>query len=413
MNKKAIMLSLAMAATANTALAVEKGIPSGVPALDHVFLIVMENHGYSQIINNPNAPFINGMAKSANLATNYFAVGHPSLTNYLEIVGGSNFGVQSDNDPDWHNTACTTNLASGVPATDNPATPPICPIAGTGVDGATPPVDTTNETQGLPGLINIDGKRFFAPAPTSGKTIADQLVAKGLTWKSYQESLPPQGADLITYSDGVYSNTTDFSQVLPALTPPLTSDDVVRLYAAKHNPFVYFKNVQDGTTPGLGLANTVGFDGLFADLGAGSVPNFSLIVPNQCNDQHGRGNAGAFCNFDPKSDGSQSSLNPSLIYRGDVAVRTLVNAIHNSPVWNQGRNAIILVWDENDYSTAPNVNQVILIVDTNYGSHGLTDRQFYTHFSLLKTIEAGFGLPCLNHACDSSAPVISSLFAGK
>ncbi len=43
------------------------------------------------------------MRRSANSATNYFAVGHPSLTNYLEVVGGSNFGVQSDNGPDWHN----------------------------------------------------------------------------------------------------------------------------------------------------------------------------------------------------------------------------------------------------------------------------------------------------------------------
>jgi hypothetical protein len=47
------------------------------PRLDHVFLIMMENHGYSQIINNPNAPFTNQWAKSANLATNYFAVAHP------------------------------------------------------------------------------------------------------------------------------------------------------------------------------------------------------------------------------------------------------------------------------------------------------------------------------------------------
>jgi hypothetical protein len=93
---------------------------------------MMENHSYSQIINNPNAPFINRLAKSANAATNYFAVAHPSLTNYLEVVGGSNFGVLSDNSPDWHNPACTTNLASGVANTDNPPSPAICPIAGTG-----------------------------------------------------------------------------------------------------------------------------------------------------------------------------------------------------------------------------------------------------------------------------------------
>ena len=40
-----------------------------------------------------------------NVATNYFAVGNLSLTNYLEIVGGSNFGVRSDHAPDWDNSS--------------------------------------------------------------------------------------------------------------------------------------------------------------------------------------------------------------------------------------------------------------------------------------------------------------------
>ena len=48
------------------------------------------------------------------------------------------------------------------------------------------------------------------------------------------------------------------------------------------------------------------------------------------------------------------------------------------------------------------MNQVVAIVDTNYGPHGRASAKFYTHFSLLRTMEGGFGLPCLNHACDSS-----------
>jgi hypothetical protein len=106
-----------------------------------------ENHGYSQIIGNPNAPFTNALAKRANSATNYFAIGHPTLTNYLEVVGGSNFGVRSDNNPDWQNSSCTSNLVTGAAATDNPPTPAICPIAGNGMDAMTPAIDTSNETQ--------------------------------------------------------------------------------------------------------------------------------------------------------------------------------------------------------------------------------------------------------------------------
>jgi phosphatidylinositol-3-phosphatase len=60
---------------------------------------MMENHGYTQILNNPAAPFANQYAKAANSATNYFAIGHPGLTNYLEVVGGSNFGVRSATTP--------------------------------------------------------------------------------------------------------------------------------------------------------------------------------------------------------------------------------------------------------------------------------------------------------------------------
>jgi len=382
--------------------------------LDHVFVIMMENHGYSQVVTNPNLPYTNELVANANIATNYFAIAHPSLTNYLEIVGGSNFGVHSDNYPDWHNAYCTTNLASGTVSTDNPASPVICPIFGTGTDAATPAVDTTNETSGPPGVNNIDGTQSIAAvANTSGKTIADQLAESGRTWKSYQESLGPWSADAINYSDGFYTSNTNFSLITPAQTPPLTSAGIVALYAAKHNPFVYFRSIQEGYEPGSDLTNVVDFNGpngLYADLRAGTVPTFSFIAPNQCNDQHGRGNAGPFCNFDPTDNGSQAGLNPALMQRGDIALKQIVTSIKASPVWKQGSNAIVVVWDEDDYSVTPTVNKVLLIVDTNYGSHGLQSAAAYNHFSLLKSIEGGLGLPCLNHACDSNVNVMSDLF---
>jgi hypothetical protein len=92
-------------------------------------------------------------------------------------------------------------------------------------------------------------------------------------------------------------------------------------------------------------------------------------------------------------------------------VQTLVTAIHESPAWREGKNAIVLVWDENDYSISPTTNKVVLTVDTNYGAKGVKSNSFYDSFSLTKSIEAGFGLPCLNHACDSSTKVMSDLFA--
>jgi len=408
MRKTAAMVALAAATCATSSFAAEGAAPRSVPHLDHVFLVMMENHGYSQIIDNPNAVFINNLAKAGNLATNYFAVGHPSSTNYLEVVGGSNFGVRTDNAPDWHNASCAPNLATGAVSTDNPSSPKICPIAGTGTDAETPAIDTTNETSGGPGENDLDGA-ISIPAASNivGKSIGDQLAAAHLSWKSYQESLPLSGADNVTYSDGFFTDTTFF----PGFS--LASSDLVLLYAAKHNPFVYFKSVQEGSRNNS-LANIVPFDGpqgLFADLRSGRVPNFSFIVPNQCNDQHGRGNAGNTCAFDSQTNGSQSGLNPALIYRGDVTVQRIVEAVWASPAWRTGDNAIVVLWDENDYSIAPSINKVAVIVYTNYGSHGLESSTFYTHFSLLKTLEGGFGLPCLNHACDSNVEAMSDLFS--
>jgi hypothetical protein len=415
MTKKAALLGLLAVVWAGAASAQEGKVPKGIPRLDHVFVIMMENHGYNQIIGNPDTPFAESYANSANSATNYFAVAHPSLTNYLEVVGGSNFGVHSDNNPDWHNATCTNNLASGLVNTDVPSSPNVCPIYGTGTDAATPAIDCTNETQCPPGSNdgenNIDGvKSIDAAKNTLGKTIADQLVEAGLTWKTYQESLPAAGADGVNFSDGFFTDSSNITSVIPG-----ESQGLLKLYAAKHNPFVYFRSVQEGTNAALSLKRVAPFEGdggLFEDLSAGHVPNFSFIAPNQCNDQHGRANGGTQCDFDPNDQGTLVGLNPALMYIGDLTLRNIVKAIHRSPAWHDGRNAIVVLWDEDDYSVAPTTNKVLLIVDTNYGAHGVKDVNFYTHFSLLKSLEGGFRLPCLNHACDEGSKVMSPLFRG-
>jgi phosphatidylinositol-3-phosphatase len=403
-----------------------------------VFLIMMENHGYQQVIGNPNEPYLNSLIASGkvNLATNYFAVGHPSLTNYLEVVGGSNFGVRSDHAPDWGNTSCSPNIATGIVNADNGGgnapvpvdTGNVCPISGTGIDAATPAVDTWNEVGGpFVALADIDGVKSVPAARTVGKTVADQLDDARMGWKSYQESLPLGAIYGVNYSNGTVTNLSDFSKLAP-----LTSSSVVQLYAVKHNPFAYFVSVQDGNDRDNSLANVVGFagpNGLFADLKSGNVPDFAFIAPNQCNDQHGRGNGDAFCAFDYGQNesgytyGTQVGLNPGLIQQGDTTIERLVKAIHASPAWERGRSAIVIIWDENDYSgsttqltglyPSQNQNRVVLTVETNYGKSGVQSGTYYNSFSLLKSMEAGFGLPCLNHACDPNVSVMSDLFGAR
>jgi hypothetical protein len=66
------------------------------PQYDHLFLIISENHNYSNIINNPAAPILNAIAKDYGLATSYTGVSDPSEPNYVAMLGGSDFGIGSD-----------------------------------------------------------------------------------------------------------------------------------------------------------------------------------------------------------------------------------------------------------------------------------------------------------------------------
>src|SRR5438067_192777 len=63
---------------------------------DHIALVVLENAEYSEVIGSHAAPFINGLARRYGLATQMYAISHPSLPNYLALTGGSTHGIGSD-----------------------------------------------------------------------------------------------------------------------------------------------------------------------------------------------------------------------------------------------------------------------------------------------------------------------------
>jgi hypothetical protein len=383
--------------------AAELQVPSGTfGKLDHVFLVIMENQTNTDILGNRHAPFINAYAKTANQETNYFAVGHPSAPNYLELTGGSNFDVKNDYWPKWLKSGCIDN-APGSTGCVNAVTP----IAISGRDN--PVVATAKESRDCNGQLTITGKPaphncalYDYPAATfTPKSIADQLVAAKKTWATYQESLPTvePGVDQVNYSDGSWSNLSPVAVFKPG--------PIQKLYAVKHDPFVYFRNIEQGSNKNLSFDQVRDFDGpdgLWAELQTG-MPNFALIVPNQCHDMHGFVSGGT-----PICSTSTTAETNFLIKQGDAEVAKLVDGIKVSPVWNQGRNVIILTWDENDYSNA--ANRVVLLIETNYASNRRVVNEFVDHYSLLRTIEAGFSLPCLNHACDSTSKVMNKMFGG-
>lgn len=381
----------------------ERDVPkSGFGRLDHVFLIIMENETDTDILGNPNAPFINSYANEANQATDYFAVGHPSAPNYLEITGGSNFGVSNDFWPNWYGTGCVDN-APGSTSCGGAVTP----IAVAGFDN--PVVATATSTTQCNGQIALSGTPVpnncalhnYPATSFTPESIADQLVARRMSWKTYQQSLPTvePGVFGINYSDGAWSNLSPVSVFGPG--------PIQKLYAVKHDPFVYFQNVELGQEEGLSLKQVKDFDGphgLWANLQT-HVPNLSVIVPDQCHDMHGFVSGGT-----PICSASTSTEAGFLIAQGDAALKKIVEGIKDSPVWDRGRNVIVVVWDENDFSNEP--NRVVMLTETNYARNGRKSATPYDHFSLLRTLEAGFGLPCLNHACDATSKVMNDMFGG-
>ena len=95
--------------------------------------------------------------------------------------------------------------------------------------------------------------------------LATQLTAAGLTWRAYVQGLDPQNTGACPVSSA-------------------------GKYAAKHVPFVYFADVA-GNPPSRDAASCAvhmrGFDALKGDLASGDVPNYAFITPDLCNDMHG------------------------------------------------------------------------------------------------------------------------------
>jgi hypothetical protein len=217
-------------------------------------------------------------------------------------------------------------------------------------------------------------------------TLADQLTAAGMTWKGYFQNLPP-------FDPTNPTNSGPYAFKWPSAANAL--------YASKHNPFVNFTGTQGAQT------QMVPDNQLALDLLTSQLPTFSLVVPDQCNDMHGTGGC---------SDTGR------LIKAGDQYVGTTVAAIMASPQWHQGTNAIVVTWDEDDFSDSgqPGTGccgsdigggHVATIVITNNGPRHFSDNTAYNHYSLLRTYEDAFGLGHLQHADDPAVTSMTPLFA--
>ena len=91
-----ILVVALLAALAAFAATAPQADASRVPRLKHVWVFVLENHSYDEIIDNPDVPYLNHLAHRHGMATQYYAVAHPSLPNYLAMISGSTHSCTSN-----------------------------------------------------------------------------------------------------------------------------------------------------------------------------------------------------------------------------------------------------------------------------------------------------------------------------
>ena len=359
MFKQLIWAGLAALTLAAAALAAPNR-DGAVPRYAHIVVIVEENKNYSQILDPTMAPNIAGLAANYGDAAQFFGEVHPSEANYVALLGGGTFGIHDDDGYYCHAGMASDRACAGA---------------------------------GDPGYVD-----HTVRAPSLG----DQLAAAGLTWKGYYESLPEPGSLAVIASDPAFD----------------AGGRKTALYAAKHSGFMNFYNVQHDPRR---AERIVGFGQLDADLAADRLPNFALIVPNQCNEMHGLSGP----NIPPGCSGRDPA---ALIRRGDKVAGDLVARLQATQAWRSPENmAIVITFDEGAGKTregccgvtpgaASNFGggHIPTIVITNHGPRGLKDATPYNHYSLLRTMEDAFGIRThLGYAAatDKGVVAMTPLFA--
>jgi hypothetical protein len=110
----------------------------GAPGGPHVFVIVLENQNWASIVGSPSAPYINRtLLPQTSYATQYYNPPgiHPSLPNYLWLLGGQCYSYCGTNNPPTqpltapHLTAQLDQAGLSWGAYEESASPGVCPTA--------------------------------------------------------------------------------------------------------------------------------------------------------------------------------------------------------------------------------------------------------------------------------------------
>jgi len=157
--------------------------------------------------------------------------------------------------------------------------------------------------------------------------VVRELVKAGKTWKAYIEGYPS--------------------------------------YDANHVPMSYFSDIRNNSTQ---AANMVAFTQFATDLANGTLPQFSFITPNLCNDAH------------------NCSLNTA-----DAWLQTNIDPLIKSALF-QKDGLLVIWWDESASDNRNGGGQVAWTVVSPFAKHGYRSTTFYQHQSTLRLTLKALGV---------------------
>ena len=356
--------------------------PPAVPAIRHVFIVVLENEAYDSSFGPASpAPYLKSLRALGAAVPNYYGTSHMSLGNYLTLISGQ---------------------------APNPATNFDCEIFSDFVSSGVTP----------------DGQAIGKGCvyPPGIQTVANQLEGAGLRWKAYMEDMgnkPERESPTCAHPPLGAADNTEVATV---------GDQ----YATRHNPFVYFHAIIDTQSCRQQVVN---LKELATDLRTvATTPNYAFITPNLCHDGHDGGGS------ERCVDGQ-----PGGLVSADAFLRQLLPQIMASPAYRRD-GLLIVTFDESgiadDYDSVgqavnmangaaaaccvepsgPNIapyradpapaaqgmngpglvgpggGRIGAVMLSPFIRPGTVSRNAYNHYSLLRSVEDIFGLGHLGFA---------------
>src|SRR6266496_3833718 len=247
-------------------------------------------------------------------------------TNYASVIGSSSM-------PYLNSLAQQYGLATQYYGNTHPS-------IGNYFELATGQIITNNDSYST--IVTVDN-------------VVRRLLAAGKTWRSYAEDLPSVG-----YTGGDVGN-----------------------YARKHNVFALLSDVANDTVQ---RKNLVPFTQFATDLAGGTLPHFSNIVPNLCNDAH------------------DCSLTTA-----DTWLRNNIAPLIASPTFQQD-GLLIIVFDESGSDNTNGGGRIAWVVVGPKAKLGYQSTTLYQHQSTLRLILEALGVTQYPGAA-ATAPAMAEFFA--